>query len=212
MIKSEEKAKVNYEKITELIKNSDYSLKALSTKLGYSINYIGQMRKHNYAMPKETAEYLAELLGVKYEEILKEEAEEVNPIESVMAQIEAEDSQFEIDVKTKLNRLSDDSEYMRKKIDAIYEMLLYITNQKQQERQVEFEKKSETDRASELLGKMLFQSNDSVKYSDFVSRLGVINIREPKIIAEAIANEHCGVMTRGYGSNKTKWIFKNQEV
>ena len=186
----------NYKRIEELAKDKGITLSELSNSLGYNDNYIFNARSRHNKLKPPVMRLIAQTLGCTVEDLDGETIE--------LAKYE--ESEFEITVKEQLQELT-------KKVNAINEMLIYIFNQKQQERQEDDEEKGSSESSAyDVLMKMFSIANcDSIKYDDYIGRLKVLKITEAKVISDAIAQARCGIITRGYGNNKTKWIIKSQE-
>lgn len=209
--------KIDYEVLWDMFKQKKIKATELSEKMGYEKTYLSSFKNKGMELTPPIAMFIAKELGCDTKDF---------ELKGTTLMPVMEDSDFEIEVKEQLKEI-------RRKVDSTHQAVMYLFNmemkrqgqlQEAEEKKAEEKKedvpsespkadnKTEIERAKNMVEKMQMMANGGgIKYDDTLSRLKVMGIKDEEVLKKVIAENHLGVVTKGYGNNKCRWIVKLEE-
>jgi transcriptional regulator with XRE-family HTH domain len=203
------KNRVNWELLDKLLNEKGYTKAEVSKMMGYSISWLSNRSNDNRLFNIAQLTQLAMILGVDKEALIMPETTHKEPV-SEEIEDGFEPSQFEIDVLEMLKAI-------KQKVDSDHEILMYLFNEKQQGVPEEPEEKEEEPIIDELETSMstlkeLLENRTAVRFDEYKEKAMERGVTDLQVIDAVIAKLGHHKMTRGYGRNKTVWIYRQGDV
>lgn len=204
-----EKFLINWEMVDDLITSKGYTKMEVSKKMGHSGSWLSNRQGDNGKLNSVQISSLAMVLDVDKEKLKMIEQTDTKTTNKKMEDA-FEPSQFEIDVLEMLKAI-------KQKVDADHEILMYLFNEKQSESSEEKTEEKEEEPIDELETAMsvlteLLKNRTAVKFEEYEEKAMEKGCSDLQVIDAVVAKLGHQKMTRGYGRNKTVWIYRQGDI
>lgn len=207
------KNRINWKLLDKLLNEKGYTKAEVSKMMGYSVSWLSNRSNDNRLFNIAQLTQLAMILGVDKEALIMPETTHKEPANEEM-EGGFEPSQFEIDVLEMLKAI-------KQKVDADHEILMYLFNEKQSESSEEKTEENENVTTEEPIDELetamsvlteILKSRTAVKFDEYKEKAIEKGCSDLQVIDAVISKLGHNKVTRGYGRNKTLWIYRSGDV